>query len=138
MIVGVARTLPQSGPPSELRPIVYAPLQAEPAPDGRAAIIAQRTEEIGVRMALGAGGRDVVRMFVRRTMRQLALAIALGLAGSLAVGNLIGSFVQGVGRRDLVPLMVVTVVLGSITLLATLLPARRAARVDPVVAMRYE
>jgi len=209
-IVGVARTLPQSGPPSELRPIVYAPLQAEPAPDGRAAIIVkgqlaaasatlreevramdpalplfaietldqaqargrlparlsstwfaslavvalmlaavgvfaitahsvtQRTEEIGVRMALGADGRDVVRMFIRRTSRQLALAIVLGLTGSLALGNLIGSLLQGVGRRDLVPLTIVTVVLGSITLLATLLPARRAARVDPVVAMRCE
>ena len=209
-IVGVARTLPQSGPPSELRPIVYAPLQAEPTPDGRAAIIVkgqlaaasatlreevramdpalplfaietldqaqargrlparlsstwfaslavvalmlaavgvfaitahsvtQRTEEIGVRMALGADGRDVVRMFIRRTLRQLALAIVLGLTGSLALGNLIGSLLQGVGRRDLVPLTIVTVVLGSITLLATLLPARRAARVDPVVAMRCE
>jgi predicted permease len=209
-IVGVARTLPQSGPPSELRPLVYAPLQAEPAPDGRAAIIVkgqlaaasatlreevramdpalllfaietlddaqargrlparmfstwfawlaavalmlaavgvfaitahsvtQRTEEIGVRMAFGADGRDLVRMFVRRTLKQLALAIVLGLSGSLALGNLIGSLVQGVGRRDLVPLTIVTVVLGSIALLATLLPARRAARVDPVVAMRCE
>jgi predicted permease len=209
-IVGIARTLPQSGPPSELRPIVYAPLQAEPAPDGRAAIIAkgplaaaserlreevramdpalplfaietldqaqargrlparlfstwfgslavvalvlaavgvfaitahsvtQRTEEIGVRMALGADGRDVVRMFVGRTLRQLALAIVLGLSGSLALGNLIGSLMQGVERRDLVTLTIVTVVLGAITLLATVLPARRAARVDPLVAIRCE
>lgn len=209
-IVGVARTLPQSGPPSALRPVVYAPLHAEPAPDGRAAIIVrgplaaavatlreevramdpslplfaietldqaqargrlsarlfstwfaslavvalvlaavgvfaitahsvtQRTEEIGVRMALGANGRDVVRMFVRRTLKQLALAIVLGLAGSLALGNLIGSLLQGGERRDLVPLTVVTLILGSITLLATLLPARRASRVDPVTAMRWE
>lgn len=209
-IVGVARTLPQSGPPSGLRPVVYAPLQAEPAPDGRAAIIVrgplaaasatlreevramdsslplfaietldqaqargrlsarlfstwfaslsvvalvlaavgvfaitshnvtQRTEEIGVRMALGANGGDVVNLFVRRTLKQLALAIVLGLAGSLALGNLIGSFLQGVDRRDIVPLSVVTVILGSITLLATLLPARRASRVDPVVAMRCD
>jgi putative ABC transport system permease protein len=209
-VVGVARTLPQSGPPSELRPLVYAPLQAEPAPDGRAAIIVkgqlaaasatlreevramdpalplfaietldqaqargrlparmfstwfawlaavalmlaavgvfaitahnvtQRTEEIGIRMALGANGRDVARMFVRRTLRPLALAIVLGLAGSLAVGNLIGSFTQGVGQRDLTPLTVVSVVLASVTLLATLLPARRAARVDPVVALRAD
>jgi hypothetical protein len=209
-IVGVARTLPQSGPPSELRPLVYAPLQAEPAPDGRAAIIvkgqlaaasatlrqevramdpalplfgietldqaqargrlparlfstwfgslaavalvlaavgvfaitahsvSQRTEEIGVRMALGADGRDVVRMFVCRTLKQLALAIVLGLSGSLALGTLIGSLMQGVGRRDLVPLTIVTIVLGSVTLLATLLPARRAARIDPAMAMRCE
>jgi len=209
-IVGIARTLPQSGPPPELRPVVYAPLQAEPAPDGRAAIIvkgqlaaasgtlraevramdpalplfaietldqaqargrlpgrltstwfaslavvalmlaavgvfaitahsvAQRTDEIGIRMALGADGRDVVRMFVRRTLKQLALAIVLGLAGSLALGNLLGSLVQGVGRRDLVPLTIVTLVLGSVTMLATVLPARRAARVDPLVAIRCE
>jgi putative ABC transport system permease protein len=100
--------------------------------------VTQRTEEVGVRMALGADGRDVVRMFVRRTLRQLALAIVLGLSGSLALGNLIGSLMQGVGRRDLVPLTIVTIVLGSITLLATVLPARRAARIDPVVAMRCE
>jgi putative ABC transport system permease protein len=100
--------------------------------------VTQRTGEIGVRMALGADGRDVVRMFVRRTLKQLALAIVLGLTGSLALGNLIGSLLQGVGRRDLVPLTIVTVALGSITLLATLLPARRAARVDPVVALRAE
>ena len=97
-----------------------------------------RTEEIGVRMALGANGGDVVNLFVRRTLKQLALAIVLGLAGSLALGNLIGSFLQGVDRRDIVPLTVVTVILGSITLLATLLPARRASRVDPVVAMRCD
>jgi hypothetical protein len=209
-IVGVARTLPQSGPPSELLPLVYAPLQAEPAPDGRAAIIVkgqlaaasaalreevramdpslplfaietldqaqargrlparmfsawfawlaaaalvlaavgvfaitahsvtQRTEEIGVRMALGADGRDVVRMFVRRTLKQLALAIVLGLTGSLALGSLIGSLMQGTGWRDLVPLTIVTLVLGSIAIFATLLPARRAARIDPAVALRAE
>jgi putative ABC transport system permease protein len=209
-IVGVARTLPHSGPPSELRPTVYAPLHAEPAPDGRAAIIVkgpvaaasetlreevramdpslplfaietldqaqargrlparmfgtwfaslavvalvlaavgvfaitahsvtQRTEEIGVRMALGADGRDVVRLFVRRTVKQLALAIVLGLSGSLALGVLIGSLMQGLRRSDLVTLTIVTVVLGSVTLLATVLPARRAARVDPLVAIRCE
>jgi putative ABC transport system permease protein len=208
-IVGVARTVPQYGPP-ELRPIVYAPLEAEPAPDGRAAIIvrgplaaasttlreevramdpalplfaietldqvqargrlparlistwfsslaivalvlaavgvfaltahavAQRTEEIGIRMALGADAGAVVRMFMRRTLRQLALATVIGLAGSLALGSLIRSLLPEVGRPDLMTLTIVAAILGSVTLLATLLPARRAAQVDPAVALRAE
>jgi putative ABC transport system permease protein len=209
-IVGVARTVPQSGPAPELRPIVYAPLEAEPAPEGRVAImvkgplasvvatlreevramdpalplfaietldqmqargrfparlfstwfgwlamvalvlaavgvfaitahgVAQRTEEIGIRMAVGADAAAVVRMFMRRTLRQLALAIVIGLAGSLALGSLTRSLLPEMGRRDLITLTIVALVLGSVTLLATLFPARRAAQVDPVVALRAE
>jgi putative ABC transport system permease protein len=209
-IVGIARTVAQNGPASELRPIVYAPLEAEPAPDGRAAIIvkgplaaavatlrtevramdselplfaietleqtrargriparlfstwfgslaivalllasvgvfaitthsvAQRAEEIGIRMALGADARNVVRMFMHRTLVLLALAMVLGLAGSLALGTLIQSLLQQVGQRDSLTLTIVSVILGSVTLLATWLPARRAARVDPAVALRAE
>lgn len=100
--------------------------------------VAQRTEEIGIRMAVGADAASVVRMFMRRTLRQLALAIVIGLAGSLALGSLIRSLLPEVGRRDLMTLTIVAVVLGSVTLLATLLPARRAAHVDPVIALRAD
>jgi putative ABC transport system permease protein len=89
-------------------------------------------------MALGADAAAVLRMFMRRTLRQLALAIVIGLAGSLALGSLMRSLLPEVGRRDLMTLTIVAVVLGSVTLLATLLPARRAAQVDPVVALRDE
>jgi putative ABC transport system permease protein len=209
-IVGVARTVPQQGPAPELRPLVYAPLEAEAAPDGRAAIIvkgplaaataalreevgaldprlplfaietldavrargrlpsrlfstwfgtlalvalvlaavgvfaitahnvAQRTHEIGVRMALGAEPRDVVRLFLRRTLLQLAFAVALGLGGALAVGRLVQASLQDVGRRDPATFALVTLLLGGVALAATLFPARRAARVDPMVVLRTE
>jgi putative ABC transport system permease protein len=207
-VVGVARTLPQSGPAPELRPIVYAPLEAEPAPDGRAAIIvkgpiaaasaalreevramdatlplfaietlddararsrlpariigtwftalavvalvlaavgvfamtahnvAQRRHEMGVRMALGAEGADVVRLFLRRTLFQLAVGTVVGLAGTLAMGTVLGSALQELGRRDAMTFAIVTCVLASVALIATLLPARRAAFVDPAVTLR--
>jgi ABC-type lipoprotein release transport system permease subunit len=77
-------------------------------------------------------------MFMRRTLRQLALALVIGLGGSLALGGLIRALLPEVGRRDLLTLTIVAVVLGSVALLATLLPARRAARVDPLVAIRCE
>jgi hypothetical protein len=100
--------------------------------------VTQRTEEIGIRMALGADAGDVVRMFLRGTLRLLALAIVLGLAWSLALGTLIRSLSQEVVQQDPMTLTIVVVVLGSVTLLATLIPARRGARVDPVVALRAE
>ncbi|MFY9555474.1 MAG: FtsX-like permease family protein [Blastocatellia bacterium] len=100
--------------------------------------VGQRTEEIGIRMALGADGAAVVRMFMRRTLLQLTLAIALGLAGSLAIGGVIRSLLQEVGPRDPMTLTIVVGVLGSVTLLATLIPARRATLVDPLVAIRHD
>ena len=208
-IVGVARALPESGPASDRLPLVYAPLEAEAAPDGAATIIVkgplvsatallreevraldpalplfgietldealartrlparmfgtwfgaialvalvlaavgvgaitahsviQRTEEIGVRMALGADGRNVVAMFLRRSLTLLAIAVSLGLVGSVALGHVLG-LLNGGGRGDVVTLAIVTVVLGATTLLATLLPTRRAARIDPLVALRGE
>jgi predicted permease len=209
-VVGIARTLPHIGPAPELRPVVYAAFGAEPAPDGRGAIIVkgpleaasaalrdeiraidpslplfaietldttvargripertfstwfgavalvalvlaavgvfaitahsvvQRTHEMGVRMALGADGRTVVRLFLRRTMVQLTGGIVLGLAGALAVGRLANATTRDAGSGDPVTLAIVSALLAAVALMATLLPARRAARVDPMVALRAE
>ena len=216
-VVGVARTLPQAGPLPAIRPLVYAPLDAEPSPDGRAAIIvksafaeasadaalaaaaaalreevramdaslplfaietldtalargrfpsrlistwfgvlalvalvlagvgvfavtahavAQRTHEIGVRMALGADRQAVVGLFARRALVQLTIAVVAGIAGMLALGRLAQSAMREIAERDPLTFGIVTVILATVSLSATLLPARRAARVDPMVALR--
>jgi putative ABC transport system permease protein len=209
-IVGIARTVPQSGPRPEIRPVVYAALEAEPAPEGRAAImvkgplaaasarlreevramdptlplfaietldaalvrgrfitrmistwfgvlavvalvlaavgvfaitahaVAQRTHEIGVRMALGADAGAVLRLFARRTAIQLGVGITLGLAGALAAGRLVQSALQEVGIADAVTFIISATLLAAVAMTATLVPARRAARVDPMVALRAE
>jgi predicted permease len=207
-IVGVARTLPQVGPGPEIRPLVYAPLEVEPSPDGRAAIIvkgplaaasialreevramdgslplfaietlddalargrlparligtwfgilaivalvlagvgvfavtahgvAQRRHEIGVRMALGADRHAVVRLFAQRAAVQLTIALVIGIAGTLALGRLAQSAMREVAERDPVTFLIVVALLASVAMTATLLPARRASRVDPMVALR--
>jgi putative ABC transport system permease protein len=100
--------------------------------------VAERTHEIGVRMALGAQTREVVWLFLRRTLIQLAIGLALGLGGALSVGRLIQGSLVKIGPRDPMTLTAICVLLVVVALLAALVPARRAARVDPVVALRYE
>jgi putative ABC transport system permease protein len=216
-VVGIARTVPQAGPRLAIHPMVYAPLQAEPAPEGRAAIIVksavadastnkglaaasaalreevramdpslplfaietvdaalartrfparmmstwfgalafvalvlaavgvfamtahnvvQRTHEIGVRMALGADAGAVMRLFARRTIVQLAIGVSVGLGAAIGLGRLVQSTLEEVGNRDPVTLFVVVVLLIVVSMAATLVPARRASRVDPMVALR--
>jgi putative ABC transport system permease protein len=100
--------------------------------------VAQRTQEIGVRMALGAQTRQVVWLFLRRTMAQLAIGLTLGLAGALFVGKLLQMFLVRTDPRDPLTLVAISVLLAIVAVGASVLPARRAARVDPVVALRYE
>ncbi len=100
--------------------------------------VARRTQEIGVRMALGAPSGRVIWLFLRRSLTHLAVGLALGMFGALSVGKLFASFLLHAGARDLATTAVVTVLLIVITLAASLLPARRAARVDPLVALRHE
>jgi putative ABC transport system permease protein len=100
--------------------------------------VAQRTHEIGIRMALGAQAAQVAWLFVRRTLLQLVLGLTLGLAGALAIGQLLQAFLVGVGARDPVTLASVVVLLSVVSLAASFLPARRASRLDPMVALRHE
>jgi putative ABC transport system permease protein len=100
--------------------------------------VAQRTQEIGVRMALGAQAREVVWLFMRRTILHLAIGLAVGLGGALAMGRLLQTFPGQVSPRDPITLTIVTTLLVLVAGAATMLPARRAARVDPVVALRTD
>jgi len=99
---------------------------------------AQRTREIGVRMALGARSGDVLKMFLRHGLGLTAAGIALGIGVAAAITRVMSSFLFGVGATDPTTYAVVSVALAAVALLATYLPARRAARVDPIVALRAD
>ena len=99
---------------------------------------AQRTREIGVRMALGAQTRHVRTMFLRHGLALTATGIALGIGVAVVLTRVMASFLFGVGPVDPITYAVVSVVLAAVALLATYLPARRASQVDPVIALRAE
>jgi putative ABC transport system permease protein len=101
-------------------------------------MVAQRTHEIGVRMALGAGQRSVLRLVLSNGMRLTLLGIALGTAGAFALTRLMKSFLFQVTPTDPATFLEVALFLFAVALLASYIPARRATRVDPVVALRYE
>jgi predicted permease len=101
-------------------------------------LVAQRTREIGVRIALGAQTRDVIRMVMSQGARLTAAGVALGLLGALAFTQVLASLLYGVSARDPLTFAGVAALLAAVALLATWLPARRAARVDPMVAIRKE
>src|SRR5438552_9431771 len=100
--------------------------------------VARRTNEIGVRMALGARRLQIIRLVMDQTMYLVLIGLALGLAASLAFNRTIHAFILGVSPYDPITLITVIVILLTVTALAGYLPARRASRVDPTVALRHE
>jgi putative ABC transport system permease protein len=211
-IVGVVPAIPEFGPGSRSRPVVYVPLGSEPSPGqdisvivrshsnlsdavpalreivraldpdlplyaiepvseaaararipqrlvgtwfGAIAVIgvvlstlgvysltahgvAQRTHEIGVRVALGAPSRQVVWLFLRRTVGHLSIALVVGLVAALNTGQLLQSLLVQTSARDLLTLTAVTGLVTVLAIIATLLPSWRAARLDPMAALRAE
>ena len=100
--------------------------------------VTQRTHELGIRAALGASRGSLLGMVIRRGMQLTLIGLAIGAAGALALTRLLASLLFGISPRDPVTLIVVAAVLSTVALLACYIPARRAAAVDPLVALRYE
>jgi ABC-type antimicrobial peptide transport system permease subunit len=100
--------------------------------------VAQRTQEIGIRMALGAGRTDVLKLILGGSMVWVLAGIIVGIVGSIGLTRLLGTLLYDVRPGNPAVLAAVSLLLGSVALLASYIPARRAAKVDPMVALRYE
>jgi putative ABC transport system permease protein len=100
--------------------------------------VTQRTHEIGIRVALGANRTQVLGLVLRDALRLSAIGIALGVAGAFAASGSLSSVLYGVGPHDPVMFVGVPLLIAAVALAASYVPARRAMRVDPMVALRYE
>jgi len=101
-------------------------------------LVAHRTHEIGVRVAMGAGRGEVLRLVVGEGARLVAIGVVIGMVAAVAVTRVLSSLLFGVTPTDPVTFLVVPLVLVLVALGAAVVPARRATRVDPMVALRYE
>jgi putative ABC transport system permease protein len=101
-------------------------------------VVAQRTHEIGIRIALGAGMRNILRLILGNALWLAGAGIVLGAAGAFVLTRLLKSLLFGVAPTDLLTFVVVCVALGVVALIASYLPARKATKVDPLVALRNE
>jgi putative ABC transport system permease protein len=100
--------------------------------------VTRRTQEIGIRMSLGAGRDNILRLALGEGARIAALGVVIGIAASLAITRLISTLLFGISATDPLTFVAVAVLLSAVALVASYIPARRATRVDPLVALRYE
>jgi putative ABC transport system permease protein len=100
--------------------------------------VSRRTQEMAIRMALGAGGHQVLRLVLREGIRVTLVGVALGLAGALALSRVMSNYVYGITSTDPVAFALAPLLLTVVALLASYMPARRATKVDLLIALRYE
>jgi putative ABC transport system permease protein len=100
--------------------------------------VAQRTREIGIRMALGAQRSDVLKMTVGQGLRLVVIGVAIGLAAAFVLTRVMASLLFGVSATDPVTFIIISMVLMAVALIASYIPALRATKVDPMVALHYQ